>query len=136
MPLEEMMFTRFLPPALLLAAACLAAQAQERPASEVDGLYSDLSSLTDVAGRCEEDLKNFAKRALEESPSCRQFAQRFGERFTDRSALLAEVSQVTDRSARGELACDRPCQEMLKKCEEMRIGLTYLLDYMDFVKEF
>ena len=119
-----------------LVVAGAAVQAQEKSAAGVRSLYSDLSDISGVANRCEEDLKNFAKRALEESPSCRQFAKRFDERFADRASLLAEITDFTDRTERGQLACDRQCLEMLRKCEEMRIGVTYVLDYMDFVKEF
>jgi hypothetical protein len=119
-----------------LAIASSTVRAQDKAATDVRGLYSDLADISGMANRCEEDLKNFAKRALEESPACRQFSRRFGERFSDRASLLAEVAAFTDRSERGELACDRQCVEMLRKCEEMRIGVTYVLDYMDFVKEF
>ena len=122
--------------ASFLVCAGQAAPAQEKTVADVHILFSDLTDLSNVANRCEEDLKNFAKRALDESPSCRQFAHRFGDRFADRATLLAEVTEFTDRSERGDLACDRQCQDMLRKCEEMRIGVTYVLDYMDFVREF
>jgi hypothetical protein len=112
------------------------AQADGEAITDIRALYSDLSDLNGIAARCEEHLKNFAKRALEESPSCKQFSQKFSDRFKDRASLLAEVSRFTSRFERGELACDRQCQDLLQRCEELRIGIIYVLDYMEFVREF
>lgn len=101
---------------------------------ELITLIAELANLGVMGNRCETRLINFGKDALN-SDECAGFTKRYYEHWPDRAALQQEILEFAKRSERGEFDCDARCRSMLMRCEELRIGVTYVLDYIDFVKE-
>lgn len=105
---------------------------------DVDGrikeLISKLATLTDMADGCGEHMNYYGKKALT-GEVCKEFKQAFYAEWPSREALQQEVSDYVLRLEQGKLKCEN-CRVMLQRVEELRITVTYYLDYMDFVKEF
>lgn len=102
--------------------------------AEILDLIKNLARLTDMADACGEHMNYFGKKALA-GAVCREFDQSYHALWPSRAALQEVVTDYTIRLQRGEYVCDT-CEVMLQRVEELRITVTYYLDYMDFVKEF
>ena len=101
---------------------------------ELITLIAELANLGVMGNRCETQLINFGKAAVT-GDECAGFTKRYYEHWADRAALQQEILEFAKRSERGEFDCDARCRSMLMRCEELRIAVTYVLDYMDFAKE-
>lgn len=101
---------------------------------ELITLIAELANLGVMADRCEQQLINFGARALR-AEECASFTNRYHELWPDRAALQEEILEFAKRSERGDFVCDARCRSMLLRCEELRIAVTYVLDYMDFAAE-
>jgi len=123
---------------LLICAALLssAAHSQSEPpeAEQVTQLIITLAKLTDMANACGEHMNYFGKKALD-GAVCKEFTQEFSNHWDSREALQLEVVDYTNQLETGQLVCER-CKLMLERVEELRIGINYHLDYMDFIAEF
>lgn len=115
---------------------CTTAYSQTSPPEQakITDLIKNLAVLTDKADACGEHMNYFGKKALE-GAVCKEFSQGFYELWPSREALQQEVADYTYRLEQGEFICET-CRFMLQRAEELRITVTYYLDYMDFVKEF
>lgn len=102
--------------------------------AEIMELVKILAHLTDKADACGEHMNYFGKKALE-GAVCKEFHQGFFELWPSREALQDLVADYVMRLQGGEYQCDN-CDVMLQRIEELRITITYYLDYMDFMKEF
>jgi len=101
---------------------------------EITTLIKDLATLTDMADTCGEQMNYYGKKALE-GEVCKKFDKTFHTKWPSRAALQDLVLDYSARLHRGEYVCDT-CEVMLQRVDELRITVTYYLDYMDFVKEF
>lgn len=106
----------------------------DKERSEILALITELARLTDMADACGEHMNYFGKKALE-GAVCKEFEQAFYQRWASREALQQVVSDYTVRLEQGAFSCDN-CDVMLQRAEELRITVTYYLDYMDFVRTF
>ncbi len=97
-------------------------------------LIKTLALLTDKADACGEHMNYFGKKALE-GEVCKEFHQDFFDIWPSREALQDLVADYTLRLQQGDFQCDN-CDVMLQRVEELRITITYYLDYIDFMKEF
>ena len=102
--------------------------------AEILDLIKTLARLTDMADACGEHINFFGKKALE-GEVCQEFNQAYHDQWPTRAALQQQVSDYTVRLQKGDYICDT-CEVMLQRVEELRITVTYYLDYMDFVKTF
>ncbi len=118
--------------ALFFSATLHAQDAKEK--GEILNLIKDLARLTDMADACGEHMNYFGKKALE-GEVCKEFDQGYHALWPSRAALQQVVADYTIRLQQGEYVCDT-CEVMLQRVEELRITVTYYLDYMDFVKTF
>lgn len=126
-------------PAIALAAIALLGSGplpaeDDRDYPELTALIAELANLGVMGNHCETQLINFGKAALN-SDECVAFTKRYHDQWPDREALQQHILSFAKRSETGEFACDSRCRSMLLRCEELRIGVAYVLDYIDFVKE-
>ena len=110
------------------------AQATSPEQIKIMELIKNLAKLTDMADACGEHMNFFGKKALE-GEVCKEFKQGFYDLWPSREALQLEVADYTYRLEQGEYKCET-CDVMLQRAEELRITVTYYLDYMDFLNEF
>lgn len=97
-------------------------------------LISQMANMSVMADRCEQKLLPFGKAALE-SEECASYKKSFYEQWPSREALQLEILDIVNKIEQGELSCDERCNNMLLRSEELRISVTYILDYMDFLAE-
>jgi len=112
------------------------AHSQSEPAEseKITQLIITLAKLTDMADACGEHMNYFGKKALQ-GAVCKEFKQEFSNHWSSREALQLEVVDYTNQLETGQLVCER-CKLMLERVEELRIGINYHLDYMDFIADF
>jgi len=108
--------------------------AKAAEAEQITQLIITLAKLTDMADACGEHMNYFGKKALE-GAVCKEFKQEFADHWESREALQFEVADYSYQLETGQFVCDR-CKLMLQRVEELRITITYYLDYMDFMAEF
>ena len=108
--------------------------AEAAEAGQITQLIITLAKLTEMADACGEHMNYFGKKALE-GAVCKEFKQAFTDHWQTREALQLEVADYTYQLETGQFVCDR-CKLMLQRVEELRITVTYYLDYMDFMAEF
>ena len=101
---------------------------------QITQLIKTLATLTDMAEACGEHMNYFGQKALQ-GAVCKEFKQEFTNHWASREILELEVADYVDRLEQGQYVCER-CQLMLQRVEELRITVTYYLDYMDFIDEF
>jgi len=109
-------------------------QSEPPEAEQITQLITTLAKLTDMADACGEHMNYYGKKALE-GAVCKEFNETFYGKWPTRDSLQQEVEYYTLRLEQGDLVCES-CKLMLVRVEELRITITYYLDYMDFVKEF
>jgi hypothetical protein len=125
-------------PAIVLVVGLLSATAPA-PAKASDyypelvTLIAELANLDALAQHCEEDMMNFGKDALRKD-MCANFVSHYGELWPNQDALSNQILDFAKRSERGEITCDDTCRSMLRRCEELRITISYVFDYIDYVK--
>lgn len=95
-------------------------------------LIKTLAILADKGEACGEHMNYYGKRALE-GAVCKEYAAAVLEHWPSREALDAEVDAYLIRQADGNLQCEN-CDLTLERIHELRVTVTYFLDYMDFVK--
>ena len=100
---------------------------------ELITLIAELANLDALAKRCEEDMNNYGKDALQKE-MCANFTGHYAELWPDHDALSNQILDFAQRAERGEIACDDNCRSMLRRCEELRISIRYVFDYIDYVK--
>ncbi len=100
---------------------------------KITDLIKNLAVLTDLADGCGEQMNYYGKKALQ-GKLCNQFRNDFTALWPSREALQEVVVNYTNRLDKGTLKCDS-CRLVLQRAEELRITLTYYLDYMDYMKE-
>jgi len=120
---------------VILLCAGIMRPLQAADETRITEMIKELAQLTALAEVCGEELNNWGNKALE-SEACKNFSTRFYKAWPDREALLNEVADLFSRIESGSLACDDSCRDRLQRVEELRVTVTYYLDYMDFVKEF
>jgi len=129
-----------LPPLLLLIFASLAlgpvavAEEQEDHRTSLVMLLTELAETAGMGSACEEVLHELGKDALTTEP-CRRFTERYRSLWGDRETLQRSILTFARRAETGQMPCDRQCHDMLRRCEELRVGITYVLDYVDFFRE-
>lgn len=129
-----------LPAAVALAAmiACTAPAVAAEEAAGIDpglsALHARLTAVSELAFNCEESLHRFGKKALE-TEGCSRFIERFNELWGDRETLQRMVHSFTRAAEHGRMPCDARCADMLRRCEELRIAITYILDYAEFTAQ-
>lgn len=97
-------------------------------------LIAELANMAVMASQCEARLINFGSKAMEQK-ECIDFMTSFIRKWPDRDFLEDEIVDIVTRIEEGEISCDESCRNMLIRCEELRITVTYVLDYMDYVVE-
>lgn len=100
---------------------------------KITDLIKRLAILTDMADGCGEQLNYYGKKALE-GKLCVKFKSDFVAQWPTREALQKEIEDYTIRLNNGTLKCEK-CPIVLQRAEELRITLTYYLDYLDYMKE-
>lgn len=119
---------------ILLSTSCYSQEPESAEAGQITELIKILARLTDMGEACGEHLNYFGKKAALEGAYCREFSQVFYENWPSREALLQTIADYKLRLDQGQYVCER-CQFMLERAEELRITVTYYLDYIDFMKE-
>ncbi len=121
---------------LCLSTALADDKMQQKPTREIDytSLISKLAVLVGLADQCGEQLNYYGKDALKATP-CASFKTGFYKEWPDRESLRDLLAQEFSAVEQGHRACDEDCQVQLQRIEELRVTLTYYLDYMDFVSE-
>lgn len=100
---------------------------------ELTTLIAELANLDALAKRCEEDMMTFGKDALHKE-MCTNFTGHYAELWPSHDALSNQILDFALRAERGEISCDDNCRSMLMRCEELRISIRYVFDYIDYVK--
>lgn len=126
-PIQRILFAT-----LMLCSAAAPAQVEAPEKGEITQLIKDLARLNDMGSACGEHMDYFGKRALA-GAVCQEFEQAFHSHWSNRAALLQLINDYRERLELGEYRCER-CDVMLERAEELRVFVTYYLDYMDFVK--
>jgi len=88
----------------------------------------------DLADQCGEQLNYYGKNALKAKP-CEAFRSGFYKEWPNREALRDLLAHEFADVEQGRRPCDEDCRVQLQRIEELRVTLTYYLDYMDFVAE-
>ncbi len=109
-------------------------QSEPVESEQITQLIITLAKLSDMAEACGEHMNYFGKKALD-GAVCKEFKQAFFDHWSSRKALEREVIDHADRLESGQLICER-CALMLERIDELRVTVTYHLDYMDFIAEF
>ena len=99
----------------------------------ITDLIKSLALLTDMADGCGEQMNYYGKKALQ-GEFCTKFKKSSYARWPSREALQEEVLNYISRLDNGEFKCEN-CRVMLPRVEELRINVTYYLDYMDYLSE-
>lgn len=125
-------------PAIVLASTLsfVAAPVPAQPGDyypELITLIAELANLDALAKRCEEDMMNYGKDALRKE-MCANFTGHYAELWPSHDALSNQILDFAKRAERGEITCDDNCRSMLRRCEELRISIRYVFDYIDYVK--
>ncbi len=113
----------------------------ERAAADYDyfphliTLIAEMANLAVEADNCEQQLTYFARKGLN-SPQCRSFKKNYYGQWPDRESLQDEILSYVIRAEQGEYVCDERCRSMLTRCEELRISIAYVLDYMEFALDY
>lgn len=115
-------------------AAPLAAAEQADYRTDLTSLLSELAETAGMASGCEEALHELGKGALG-TETCRRFTDRYEKLWGDRETLQRNILTFARRVESGQMPCDPRCHDMLRRCEELRVSITYVLDYVDFMKE-
>jgi hypothetical protein len=120
----------------LISVSVFAADVPGETGDDIDYtvMITKLAVLVDQADRCGEFLNNFGKKALK-SPPCEEFHKGFYKEWAGRDELRAILAAEFEAVEQGKRACDEACSAQLQRIEELRVTLTYYLDYMDFVVE-
>ncbi len=100
---------------------------------KITNLIKSLAVLTDMADGCGEQMNYYGKKALE-GELCTKFRRGFATQWPSREALQEEVITYARHLDEGSLKCDN-CRLVLQRVEELRITVTYYLDYMDYMQE-
>ena len=98
-------------------------------------LIAQLANLAAEADHCERQLTLYARKGLA-SEACTSFKKHYYAQWPDREALQDEILSYVLRAEAGEFVCDERCRNMLLRCEELRIIITYTLDYMEFALDY
>ena len=125
--------------AVLFAATILANAG--RAAAEYDyfphliTLIAQMANLAVEADNCEQQLSYYGRKALE-GKTCKDFKAHYYAQWPDRESLKDEILSYVVRAEQGEYVCDERCRSMLTRCEELRITIAYVLDYMEFALDY
>lgn len=124
---------------LCFLAGCLfsfSASAAEKQGGGMDytAMITKLAVLVEQADRCGELLNNYGKKGLK-SPPCEEFHNGFYKEWSGRDELRSILASEFEAVEQGRKSCDEACSAQLQRIEELRVTLTYYLDYMDFVVE-
>lgn len=128
----------FLIVALALVVSPHLAAAEEQAEDHRTNLVMLLTELAETAGMasgCEQAMHELGKDALD-TGACRRFTGRYASLWGDRETLQRNILTFARRAESGQMPCDQRCLDMLRRSEELRVSITYVLDYVDFVKEF
>ncbi len=109
---------------------------EQAPAGKLDytKLIATLAVLVGHADQCGTWLNDYGADALE-SPACKNLIDGFYANWPDRETLRQIVADEYAAVEQGLRACDSDCADRLQRIEELRVTLTYYLDYVDFMKE-
>ncbi len=97
-------------------------------------MITKLAILVGHAEQCGEWLNDYGTEALE-SPACKELQQGFYGEWGDRDTLREIIAREYRDVEQGRRPCDGDCADRLQRIEELRVTLTYYLDYIDFMKE-
>lgn len=126
-----------LPTAVLaLTLSFAATPAPARPGDyypELITLLAELANLDALAKRCEEDMMNHGKDALRKE-MCANFTSHYAELWPGDDDLSNQILEFARRAEDGAITCDDNCRSMLRRCEELRISIHYVFDYIDYLK--
>ncbi len=100
---------------------------------KITDLIKSLAVLTDMADGCGEQMNYYGKKALQ-GELCTKFRADFTAQWPSRDALQEQVATYARRLDDGSLKCES-CRLVLQRVEELRITVTYYLDYMDYMQE-
>jgi len=111
-------------------------QSQKNSVQKIDytDLISKLAVLVGLADQCGEQLNYYGKDALK-AKTCKAFKTGFYKEWADRETLRDLLAQEFAAVEQGRRSCDEDCRVQLQRIEELRVTLTYYLDYIDFVAE-
>lgn len=98
-------------------------------------LIAQMANLAVEADNCEQQLTYYGRKGLE-SEACKGFKEHYYAQWPDRESLQDEILSYVVRAEQGEYVCDERCRSMLTRCEELRITITYVLDYMEFALDY
>lgn len=110
------------------------AQTQEKFTEHLTGLITQLATLTGLAGQCGEQLDYYGKDAVA-GKECAEFNKQFYALWPGRDQLREEIAELIRVVESGEQPCDDICTSQVQRIEELRVTVTYFLDYFDFWKE-
>lgn len=129
-----MKYLQFLAAALLIGFAAPPLAAQEADyRTDLGMLLNELSATSDLASNCESALHEIGKDALG-TETCGRFVERYERLWGDRETLKRSVLTFARLIQNGHMPCDPRCQDMLRRSEDLRVSITYVLDYMDFMR--
>lgn len=120
--------------ALVIGAAATSLAAQEADyRTDLGMLHQELTATTELATNCESALHEIGKDALD-TQTCKRFVERYEQLWGDRETLKRSVLTFARRAQNGHMPCDARCQDLLRRSEDLRVSITYVLDYMDFMR--
>ena len=127
---------RLLLAALFTASQVTAAAPSDASKKNLDytALIAKLAVLVGHADQCGSWLNDYGADALE-SPACKDLLNGFYANWPDRDSLREIVANEYAAVEQGLRQCDSDCADRLQRIEELRVTLTYYLDYIDFMKE-
>ena len=105
-------------------------------ASIVDytAMITKLAILVGHAEQCGDWLNDYGAEALK-SPACKDLQSGFYAEWPDRETLREIIAREYEAVEQGRRPCDSDCADRLQRIEELRVTLTYYLDYIDYMKE-
>ncbi len=121
---------------LVMSAAVADGARPSRPAPAIDytALITKLAILVGHAEQCGDWLNDYGAEALE-SPACKALLKGFYAEWPDRETLREIIGREYEAVEQGRRPCDSDCADRLQRIEELRVTLTYYLDYVDYMKE-
>lgn len=129
-----MKYLRIAVAALIIGlAAPLAAEERGDYRTDVVMLLTTLAETAGMASGCEEAMHELGKDALD-TDTCKRFVERYESLWGDRDTLQRNVLTFARRVESGQMPCDARCHDMLRRCEELRVSIVYVLDYVDFMR--
>lgn len=124
--------SRLLAAGLIIFLGTAQAQDAQSEREQLIQFIKELAVVSDQGEACNEHMNYYAAKALE-GAVCQEFKAAFAERWQTPANLMQVWDEHNQRVSGLREDCEN-CQVMIQTADEMRVKITYFLDYMEFIK--